>query len=524
MDAASNIALDAAMLKLRAQGRIPDTLRFLSFTRPAALIGCHQSPGNELRIDYCIENGFEINRRITGGGAVFFDRSQIGWELVACRESISCGPTMADLTECICRAAAAALRLLGVDAAFRPRNDIEVDGRKICGTGGAYEDGAFLFQGTLLVDFDVEAMIRALRIPTEKLLPRELSSARERVTCLREQLGEVPDREEIKACFGEAFSRAFGIDFRRGGLSMREFWAMKRLLPAYAEAERLDKEMETAGETVILHSLHRGRGGIIRAAAAVDSDRGILRGVHFSGDFFVDPRRALLDLESRLRDCRLDAVKECIDGFFRSRRPDFLGLDAADFIAALSGAFAKLYFREKGISARDVDAITLVGCQGVEQLLSGADTLLLPYCAKDSQCEQRTRDACDRCGLCGVGEAYDMAEEVGMDVVSINDFQHLVETLDALRSGGAGAFIGCCCHAFMVKHFRTFQEAGTPGLLVDIGNSTCYELSRERDAYMGEFDEQTELKLELLERLLALCVGAAEKPGAARHLRLFAGP
>ena len=45
------------------------------------------------------------------------------------------------------------------------RNDIEIDGRKISGTGGTESGIAFMFQGTMLVDFDVETMLRALRIP-----------------------------------------------------------------------------------------------------------------------------------------------------------------------------------------------------------------------------------------------------------------------------------------------------------------------------------------------------------------------
>ena len=49
-------------------------------------------------------------------------------------------------------------------------------GRKISGTGGTELSGAILFQGTILVDFDVDEMLRALRIPTEKLQDKEIES------------------------------------------------------------------------------------------------------------------------------------------------------------------------------------------------------------------------------------------------------------------------------------------------------------------------------------------------------------
>ena len=82
--------------------------------------------------------------------------------------------------------------VLGVDAQFRPRNDIEVDGRKISGTGGAFDGDALMYQGTLLIQFDVEKMLRVLRIPAEKLSDKAIASARERVANLADLLGEAP--------------------------------------------------------------------------------------------------------------------------------------------------------------------------------------------------------------------------------------------------------------------------------------------------------------------------------------------
>ena len=37
----------------------------------------------EIRREYCESRGIHINRRITGGGAIFFDESQLGWEIIS---------------------------------------------------------------------------------------------------------------------------------------------------------------------------------------------------------------------------------------------------------------------------------------------------------------------------------------------------------------------------------------------------------------------------------------------------------
>ena len=78
--AAENMALDEALLEARTRGWTPNTLRFLQFDPPCALVGYHQSVEQEIRLDFCRAHGIEINRRITGGGGLFWDRSQLGWK------------------------------------------------------------------------------------------------------------------------------------------------------------------------------------------------------------------------------------------------------------------------------------------------------------------------------------------------------------------------------------------------------------------------------------------------------------
>ena len=107
------------------------------------------------------------------------------------------------LYRALCTAVSNGLRKLGLAAEFRPRNDIEIDGRKVSGTGGMEEGDAFLFQGTLLVDFDLETMIKSLRIPVQKLAAKELDSMRERVTWLSRELGHVPAIEDVKVVASE---------------------------------------------------------------------------------------------------------------------------------------------------------------------------------------------------------------------------------------------------------------------------------------------------------------------------------
>ena len=64
------------------------------------------------------------------------------------------------------------------------------------------------------------------------------------------------------------------------------------------------------------------------------------------------------------------------------------------------------------------------------------------------------------------------------------------------------AFIGCCCQPFFTKHVNDFEDAGIPGILLNIDNTTCYELDQAKEAYEGEFKSQTHINMSLLETVL----------------------
>ena len=335
--AAENLAINRAMLEARQHGEIPNTLRFLRFT-PSALVGFHQSVAQELREDYCIERGIAVQRRITGGGAIYFDETQLGWELYLDRATLG-GADMLEIARRICEVAAAGIRRLGVDARFRPRNDIEVDGRKISGTGGAFDGDAILYQGTLLVDFDVERMLRVLRIPAEKLSDKAIASARERVANLKELLGEAPGLERVMACLTAEFARGFGAEFdAAAALSPAEQVRFRAALAEIDTGEWVYQHNRPMAEAPTLEAVHKTAGGLMRVALAVDARRRRIKQAWITGDFFVNPKRMIVDLEAALRDTAADDYRRTIEAFFDRYPVEMLLLRREDFSAAIGAA------------------------------------------------------------------------------------------------------------------------------------------------------------------------------------------
>ena len=335
---AQNLALNRALLEARQAGEAPSTLRFLRFT-PSALLGYHQSAEQELNLDYCRAHGITVQRRITGGGAIYFDEGQMGWELYLTKTDLGTAD-MAAISRRVCEAAARGVSALGVDARYRPRNDIEVEGRKISGTGGAFDGDALMYQGTLLIEFDVERMLRALRVPAEKLSDKAIASARERVTSLRDLLGRAPARDEVQAKLAAAFGAEFGVTFTAGDLTVEERARFRHALQEMDTPDWIGLVARPASDAPILEASRKFAGGLLRASLALDRATARLRQVWFTGDMFVSPRRAVADLESALKDCPVDEIEARILDFFAVRQVDLMTLTPADFVTVVRDALA----------------------------------------------------------------------------------------------------------------------------------------------------------------------------------------
>lgn len=335
----ANIAFDQALIDLHRAGDVPDTIRFLRFP-PTALVGRHQSLSQEIRLDYCGENGIGIARRITGGGAIYFDEGQLGWELVLHRDLLRIAD-LGELARTICEAAATGLNKLGVAARFRPRNDIEVDGRKISGTGGFFDGSTLFYQGTLLIDMDAGRMAKALKVPQRKLAKRQLDSAEQRVVTLRELMGQdVPPIDTIKQALLDGFREGLNVEVEPGSISQEE----ERLAQQHYDEEIGTDEFvaeidDPFASEEVFHAVRNTAGGEVNAYIRLEGPgQRRIREVLFTGDFFVAPPRIIYDLEAALRGVEVGEAGAAVDHFFEAAAPGLMTMLPADFRGVLESA------------------------------------------------------------------------------------------------------------------------------------------------------------------------------------------
>ncbi len=330
-----NISHDQAMIDAHVEGLIGDSFKFIHF-KPCALIGRHQDLAQELKLDECAKRGVQTVRRVTGGGAIYFDAGQLGWALICDRKTV--GGNLSEITEKICTAAAVGLSTLGIDAQFRPRNDIEVSGQKISGTGGFFDGNTLMFQGTVLIDLSPDVMMSVLNVPQHKLDKHDLDKATQRVTCLRALLGEAPSIAAVEAALMAGFETHLGFDMVAGFMPK----AVEELAEQYHREEiGTDEFVAEINDPARLPNVLVGSNekGNLKAHVRLEGPRSNrLREVIFTGDVFVTPPRTLMDLEAHLRGVNIDKLEEQTHAFFNRTEVGMISVQPGEFSAAIMSA------------------------------------------------------------------------------------------------------------------------------------------------------------------------------------------
>lgn len=336
----TQIAFDRAMIDLHKAGRVPDTVRFLRFP-PTVLVGRHQAIAHNVNLDHVRRHGIGLARRITGGGAIYMDEGQLGWELVFDRRNLALG-ALGDTAKAICEAVAAGLRgAFGIDSRFRPRNDIEVGGRKLCGTGGFFDGDTLIYQGTVLIDMDPAAMVACLNVPKAKLVRRDLDRAEQRVVTLKELLGVAPPVSAVRDAVVAGLKDNLGIAARDEAIGAAEQAAAEQALAEEIGLDSFVFEIDEPDSGDARSATVTGPGGSVSAHARLEGRNGErIREVLFTGDFFVTPPRLVYDLEAALRGVRTADAASTVASFFETARADLLTIAPADFAAALQSAIA----------------------------------------------------------------------------------------------------------------------------------------------------------------------------------------
>jgi lipoate-protein ligase A len=280
-----------------------DTVVLVSPAQRYVSIGYHQELEREVDTDACRELGLPVVRREVGGGAVLLDDGQVFTQWVFAPRHL---PAVLDerfrlFSEPLVRTYAD----LGIPAAFRPVNDIQVEGRKIGGTGAARMSDSEVVVGSLMFDFDHDTMAQVLRVSSVKMRDKVAQALREYVTSMRRELGTVPPRDEVVDAYLAHVAQALGRPVEPGGLTPDEEAAVEAWERRLGDdtwtrrkTSRVQPGVRISGDVNVYETEHKAPGGLVRGTITVHAGR--IHDVVVSGDFTVLPGKAVDALEDSL--------------------------------------------------------------------------------------------------------------------------------------------------------------------------------------------------------------------------------
>ena len=166
-NAAMNMAIDHAIYESVANERELPTIRFYKWVPSSISLGAYQNP-KEINLDACKKYKIGVVRRMTGGRAVFHDKVDFTYSIIAPIRIFKY--SIENAYKQICSWIIDALNELGINANLENKNDIVIYDKKISGNAAKLMNkGVYLQHGTLVYDVDFEVMPTILNIPQDIL-------------------------------------------------------------------------------------------------------------------------------------------------------------------------------------------------------------------------------------------------------------------------------------------------------------------------------------------------------------------
>lgn len=166
---------------------------------PTVVVGRNQNTIAEINKTYIKDKGINVLRRLSGGGAVYHDHSNLNFTFIVNENRRSSFDF-----EKFTRPVIEALQRIGIESENNGRNDITINGRKFSGNAQFRYRGRLLHHGTILFNSQLEEMAVALNVSEEKISSKGIKSIRSRVTNITEHLSMPIDIEEFKKILTEA--------------------------------------------------------------------------------------------------------------------------------------------------------------------------------------------------------------------------------------------------------------------------------------------------------------------------------
>lgn len=321
----------------------PDTVILVSPDQAYVCAGYHQDVEREIDMQACKALGLPITRRQVGGGAVLLDNGQVFIQWVF--KPASLPYSIEERYVLFIAPLLATYRQIGINATYRPINDIHVGGRKIGGTGAARIGEAEVLVGSIMFNFDGDTMAKSLRVASEKMRDKLIDTLSEYVTSIQRELAEPPERDQVTREYISQLELTLGRRVVPGTLTPDEEASLAEVRQMLGNDDwvlggRGRKILGTKihEDVTVFEGVHKAPGGLVRWIFI--GDKGKVADATIEGDFTIEPSDIPLNLAQKMLGLQLSAgaIGQGIRSFFDSSEVTMPGLTCEDFISAAANA------------------------------------------------------------------------------------------------------------------------------------------------------------------------------------------
>ena len=252
-DGASNMAMDEAIMRAVAAGRVPPTLRVYAWQPPCLSLGRFQAREQQVDVAACRRQSIDVVCRPSGGGAVLHD-CELTYSLTAPESDPRVAGSVVESYRRISAGLVQGLVRLGVAAElaapaeqrtpFSPRKrgstspvcfdapsdyEVLVGGRKLVGSAQVRQGGVLLQHGSVLLDVDVPKLVAVFRWPAGLSPQSKVASLTGRITSLRAVLGREVSFAEVATALQAGFAQALDVRLLSGQVTDEEWKDATRL-------------------------------------------------------------------------------------------------------------------------------------------------------------------------------------------------------------------------------------------------------------------------------------------------------
>ncbi|WP_341488212.1 lipoate--protein ligase [Mesomycoplasma ovipneumoniae] len=256
----------------------------------AIIIGKNQNIYEEIKLDEVEKQRIEIYRRLSGGGAVYHDLGNINFSFITKKQNHSYQKFLTPIIEFF--------KSFGLDAEFKGRNDLIVNGAKVSGNAQIIYKDRIVHHGTILFNANLAKLGQVLKPNRLKIESKGIKSIRQRVTNILHEIEEQMEDSE----FISRLIRFFENKYQTKAQDVETYFQDEMTFQKdFQEVQTLRQSREWvfgSNPYFSYENIARTSGGTLRVLANIEKNH-IVK-IKFEGDFLS--QRSVEDIQEILEN------------------------------------------------------------------------------------------------------------------------------------------------------------------------------------------------------------------------------